>query len=101
MSAWTAVLADLAARGGTRTQVANRLDLPIPLVDAVLDQAERLGVVAVAGGKGCASGCPTGPDVPPACDRCALVSLAPMLRSWSNGPKAGTSASHTVNAGQA
>ena len=49
MSAWAVVLDDVTARGGTLAQVATRLGLPIPLVQAVLDHAERLGVLAVAG----------------------------------------------------
>lgn len=71
MSAWAAVLADVGARGGTPTQVATRLGLPILLVQTVLDQAERLGVVAVAG-RGCGSGCPAGPDMPPTCAGCPI-----------------------------
>lgn len=61
MSAWAAVLGDVAERGGTPAQVATRLGLPASLVQAVLDHAERLGVVAVAGrGRhGCGSRCPT------------------------------------------
>lgn len=59
MSAWAAVLDDVATRGGTPAQVATRLGLSLPLVEAVLDHAERLGVVGVAG-RGCASGCPAG-----------------------------------------
>lgn len=72
MSAWVDVLADVATRGGTPAQVAGRLGLPMPLVLAVLDHAERLGVVAVAG-QGCGSGCPTGPDLPSGCTGCPLV----------------------------
>ena len=71
MSAWTAVLDDVASRGGTPAQVAHRLGLPGPLVQAVLDHAERLGVVVVAG-QGCASGCPTGPALPSGCVACPL-----------------------------
>jgi hypothetical protein len=71
VSAWAAVLDDVTVRGGTPAQVATRLGLPIPLVQAVLDHAERLGVVAVAG-RGCGSGCPTGPEVPPTCAGCPL-----------------------------
>ena len=71
MSAWAAVLDDVAARGGTPAQVAARLGLPGALVHAILDHAERLNVVAVAGG--CGSGCPTGPDLPPNCSGCPLV----------------------------
>jgi len=44
------------------------------LVQAVLDHAERLGVVAVAG-SGCGSGCPTGPEIPPSCAGCSLSCL--------------------------
>lgn len=72
MSAWVDVLDDVAVRGGTPAQVARRLDLPMALVQAVLDHAERLGVVAVAG-QGCGSGCPTGPDKPAGCTGCPLV----------------------------
>jgi hypothetical protein len=71
MSAWAAVLADAGVRGGTPAQVASRLGMPVPLVQAVLDHAQRLGLVAVAGG-GCGSGCPTGPDLPHACAGCPL-----------------------------
>lgn len=73
MSAWAAVLDDVAARGGTPAQVAGRLGLPKSLVQAVLDHAQRLGVVEVAG-SGCASGCPTGPEMPPGCTGCPLSS---------------------------
>ena len=72
MSTWAAVLDDVAARGGTPAQVAGRLGLSMSLVQAVLDHAERLGVVAVAG-QGCGSGCPTGPDLPTACAGCPLT----------------------------
>jgi len=71
MSAWTAVLDDVASRGGTPEQVADRLGLSRPLVQAVLDHAERLGVVAVAG-RGCGSGCPGGPQMPTSCAGCPL-----------------------------
>lgn len=71
MSVWTAVLEEAGVRGGTAAQVANRLGLPLSLVQAVLDHAERLGVVAVAG-NGCASGCPTGPEMPASCAGCPL-----------------------------
>jgi hypothetical protein len=74
VSAWAAVLDDLGARGGTPGQVAARLGLSLSLVQAVLDQAERLGVVAVAG-NGCASGCPTGPEMPSNCAGCPLSCL--------------------------
>jgi len=74
MSAWAAVLDDVATRGGTPAQVAARLGLSAPLVQAVLDHAERLGVVAVAG-RGCGSGCPTGPEMPQSCAGCPLTSL--------------------------
>ena len=70
MSAWAAVLDDVTARGGTPAQVAARLGLPTSLVQAVLDHAERLGVVAVAG---CGSGCPTRPELPQACAGCLLA----------------------------
>ncbi len=73
MSAWAEVLDDVGARGGTPAQIATRLGLPVPLVQAVLEHAERLGVVAVAGRR-CPSGCPSGPERPPACSGC-LVSL--------------------------
>ena len=66
MSAWASVLDDVGARGGTPAQVASRLGLSTSLVQAVLDHAERLGVVAVAG-RGCGSGCPTGPEMPKGC----------------------------------
>jgi len=72
VSAWAAVLDEVAAVGGTPGQVAARLRLPMSLVLAVLDHAERLGVVAVAG-NGCGPGCPAGPDVPPACAGCPLA----------------------------
>lgn len=71
MSAWSAVLEDAAARGGTPAQVAARVGLPLALVQTVLDHAQRLGVVAVAG-QGCGSGCPTGPDQPVGCHGCPL-----------------------------
>ena len=70
MSVWAAVLQDAGARGGTPAHIADRLGLPSSLVEAVLDHAERLGVVAVA--NGCASGCPAGPDLPPGCAGCPL-----------------------------
>lgn len=72
MSVWAVVLDDVATRGGTPAQVATRLGLSTPLVQAVLDHAERLGVVAVAG-QGCGSGCPTGPELPAACAGCPLT----------------------------
>jgi hypothetical protein len=72
VSAWSAVLADVARRGGAPAQVARRLGLPASLVQAVLDHAERLGVVTVAG-RGCGSGCPTGPETPPSCAGCPLA----------------------------
>ena len=78
MSAWERVLDDVAARGGTPAQVAGRLGIAMPLVLAVLDHAERLGVVAVAG-QGCGSGCPTGPDLPAGCTGCPLTT--PGLRA--------------------
>ncbi|MEO8555975.1 MAG: hypothetical protein ABI474_04840 [Actinomycetota bacterium] len=71
MSAWVAVLDDVRAHGGTPAQVAARLGLPAPLVQAVLDHAERLGVVALAGAS-CGSGCPSGPETPPGCAGCPL-----------------------------
>ena len=71
MSVWAAVLDDVGDRGGTPAQVATRLGLPMSLVKAVLDHAERLGVVAVAG-RGCGSGCPSGPEMPPGCAGCPL-----------------------------
>jgi hypothetical protein len=75
VSAWGEVLGDAAARGGTPAQVAARLRLPTPLVQAVLDHAERLGVVAVAG-RGCGTGCPSGPRQAPGCAGCPLASRA-------------------------
>jgi hypothetical protein len=72
MSVWAAVLGDLAARGGTPGQVAARLGLSTPLVQAILDHAERLGVVAVAG-RGCGTQCPTGQQLPPSCVGCPLA----------------------------
>lgn len=72
MSAWATVLEDAAARGGTPAQVAARVGLPEALVLTVLDHAERLGLVAVAG-RGCGSGCPTGPEKPAACHGCPLT----------------------------
>jgi len=72
MSAWGAVLDDVAARGGTPAQVAARLGLSSSLVVAVLDHAERLGLVAVAG-RGCGSGCPNRPQLPPTCTGCPLA----------------------------
>lgn len=71
MSVWTVVLQEAGVRGGTAVQVASHLGLPLSLVQAVLDHAERLGVVAVAG-DGCASGCLTGPAMPPSCAGCPL-----------------------------
>ena len=71
MSAWAAVLDEVDARGGTAAQVATRLGLSTSLVQTVLDHAERLGVVATAG-RGCASGCPTGPELPSGCAGCPL-----------------------------
>jgi len=72
VSAWAAVLDDVAAVGGTPGQVAARLGLPMSLVQAVLDHAERLEVVAVAG-SGCGPGCRAGPDLPTACAGCPLA----------------------------
>ena len=71
MSAWAQVLDDVGKSGGTPAQVASRLGLSLPLVQAVLDHAERLGVVGRAG-RGCGSGCPAGPELPPACAGCPL-----------------------------
>ena len=71
MSAWAAVLDEVASRGGTPAQVADRLGLSMPFVQAILDHAQRLGVVAVAG-RGCGSGCPSGPEMPPGCAGCPL-----------------------------
>ncbi|OIQ82679.1 MarR family protein [mine drainage metagenome] len=71
--AWSRVLAEAAARGGTASQVAERLGLPAPLVSAVLDHAERLGIVSVAG-RTCSSACPSGPERPAACHGCPLGS---------------------------
>jgi hypothetical protein len=72
VSAWAMVLEDVAEVGGTPAQVATRLGLPMSLVQAVLDHAERLGVVMVAGGR-CGSGCLAGPELPPACGGCPLA----------------------------
>lgn len=72
MSAWALVLAEVAARGGTAPQLARRLELPEALVGSIIAHAQRLGVVAMAGG-GCGSGCPTGPDAPAACAGCPLA----------------------------
>lgn len=72
MSTWAAVLEDVAEVGGTPAQVATRLGLPLSLVQAVLDHAERLGIVAVAG-TSCGSGCSGGPELPPACAGCPLA----------------------------
>jgi hypothetical protein len=72
VSAWAAILDDVGTRGGTPAQVASRLSLPAPLVQAVLDHAQRLGLVAVAG-QGCGSGCPTGANRPAACAGCSLA----------------------------
>ena len=69
MSAWTGVLAEAGGRGGTPEQIAGRLGLPLPLVQAVLDHATRLGAVAVAGSS-CGPACPTGADKPAACAGC-------------------------------
>jgi len=74
VSAWAAVLGDVGAQGGTPAQVATRLGLSMSLVQAVLDHAERLGVVAVAG-RGCASGCSSGPEMLPVCAGCPLLYL--------------------------
>jgi DNA-binding transcriptional regulator LsrR (DeoR family) len=71
MSAWAAVLDEVASRGGTPAQVADRLGLSMPFVQAILDHAERLGVVAVAG-QGCGSACPSGPEIPSGCAGCPL-----------------------------
>ena len=71
MSVWAAVLDEVASRGGTPAQVADRLGLSMPFVQAILDHAQRLGVVAVAG-RGCGSGCPSGPEMPPGCAGCPL-----------------------------
>lgn len=74
MSAWATVLDDVARRGGTPAQVAARLGLPPALVDAVLDHAERLGLVATAG-RDCGSGCPTGPAAPASCAGCPMSAM--------------------------
>jgi hypothetical protein len=66
------VLDEVALTGGTPGQVAARLGLPTSLVKAVLDHAERLGVVAVPA-SGCGPRCPGGPDVPPACAGCPVA----------------------------
>ena len=75
MSAWAAVLDDAARLGGTPSQVAARLGLPAPLVRAVLDHAERLGLVATAG-RACGPGCAPGPSAPIACAGCPLASVS-------------------------
>ena len=74
MSAWATVLADVATTGGTPAQVATRLGLPVSLVRAVLDHAERLGLVSVTGcgGGTCRPGGSPGPEIPPACAGCPL-----------------------------
>lgn len=72
MSVWATVLDEAGTRGGTPAQVANRLGLPAALVEAVLDHAERLGVVAVAG-NGCGSGCPAGAEMPSGCAGCPIA----------------------------
>ena len=74
MSAWAAVLDDVGVRGGSPATVAARLGLPLPLVQAVLDHAQRLGVLEVAG-RGCGSGCPSRPQMPPTCTGCPLSCL--------------------------
>jgi hypothetical protein len=71
VSAWDAVLDDVGARGGTPAQVARRLGLSASLVQAILDHAQRLGVVDVAG-RGCASRCPAGPAMSTGCAGCPL-----------------------------
>lgn len=71
MSAWGDVLDDLASRGGTVPQVATRLGLAEALVAAIVDHAERLGLVRV--GSGCGSVCaPPEVDAGPACAGCPL-----------------------------
>jgi len=71
-SVWSRVLTEASARGGTAAQVAARLGLPEPLVGSVLDHAERLGLVTIAG-RTCTSSCPTGPTRPATCHGCPLA----------------------------
>jgi DNA-binding transcriptional regulator LsrR (DeoR family) len=71
VNAWTTVLADVSVRGGTPAQVATRLGLPTSLVQAILDHAERLGLVAVAG-RGCGTACPAGAEMPTGCVGCPV-----------------------------
>jgi hypothetical protein len=71
MSLWASVLDEADAHGGTPAHIATQLGLPISLVQAVLDQAERLGVLAVAG-RSCGAGCPSGPERPAACAGCVI-----------------------------
>jgi hypothetical protein len=72
VSAWAAVLQDIGVRGGTPAQIATRLGLSADLVQAILDHAERLGVLTLAS-YCCGAGCPTGAELPPVCAGCLLT----------------------------
>ena len=70
------VLADVLRetdRGLTADRVARSLGLPDDLVALALEHAERIGLVMRPAGSSCATGCPTGPDRPPACFGCPLA----------------------------
>ncbi|HEY0118170.1 MAG TPA: hypothetical protein VGC04_05260 [Cellulomonas sp.] len=73
----TAVFADVlraADDGLTADRIARRLGLSDDVVELALEHAERIGlVVRSTGGSSCATGCPTGPDRPPACFGCPLA----------------------------
>lgn len=72
MNGWNRVLDDLAAHGGTVSQVAARLDLSEPLVAAIVDHAERMGLVQVGSGCGSVCGPAAGPEAGPACAGCPV-----------------------------
>jgi hypothetical protein len=61
-------------RGLTADRIAAALGVPDEVVELALEHAERIGlVVRPAGGSRCRTGCPTGPDRPPACHGCPFA----------------------------
>ncbi len=71
MSAWDDVMTDLAAHGGTPSQVAARVGLPTQIVESIIDHASRLGLVQI--GSQCGSACaPVGVQAGPACAGCPV-----------------------------
>lgn len=77
---------DLAAHGGTVSQVAARLRLSEPLVAAIVDHAERMGLVQVGSGCGSVCGPSGGADAGPACAGCPVRPRAPHIHDPSTHP---------------